>query len=67
MVSSEGIVGAWVGKFWRCNYTHRLSLNINIDKNERSKNLPMNGENMAHKRCVKTPPKRKTNFLPKTS
>jgi hypothetical protein len=58
---------SWVGEFWQRNYTHWLSLKGNIDEDEWSKNLPMNGENKAHMKHVKIPPKEKTNHPPKTS
>ncbi len=44
--------------------THQLSLKLNIDKNEWSKNLPMSGENGVHMRHVKILYEEKTNRLP---
>jgi hypothetical protein len=37
---------------------------LNIGENEWSKDLPMSGENKAHMRHVKTPPKEKTSHPP---
>jgi hypothetical protein len=43
---------------------HWLSLKLDIDKNEWSKNLPMSGENGAHMKHVKILSEEKTNHLP---
>jgi hypothetical protein len=37
---------------------------IDINENEWTKNLPMNGENGTHMKHVKTPPEKKTNRPP---
>jgi hypothetical protein len=58
---------SWVGELWLHNYTHWVSLKLNIDENEWLKNLPMSGKNGARKRHVKTPLERKTNCPSKTS
>jgi hypothetical protein len=31
-----------------CDYTHRLSLKLDIDEDEWLKNLPVSGENVVH-------------------
>jgi hypothetical protein len=48
---------SWAVKLRKHNCTHQLSLKLDINKNELSKNLPMDGENGAHIRHMKTLPK----------
>jgi hypothetical protein len=57
---------SWAREFWLCDYTHWVSLKLDISENEWSKNLPMNGENGVHKRHMKTLLEGKTSHLPKT-
>ncbi len=57
-------LASWVGKFQQCKCTHQFSLNLNINKNEWLKNLPMSGENKARMKHMKTLFENKTNCLP---
>jgi len=52
---------SWVGELWQHDYIQWFSLKLGINENGWLKNLPMSGENGAHKRHVKTPPKEKIN------
>jgi hypothetical protein len=57
-------LASWVRELWQHNCTHQLSLKLDINENEWSKNLPMSGENEAHKRHLKTHLQKKTSHSP---
>ncbi len=55
---------SWVKGFRERDYTHRLSLKLDIDENEWLKNLPMNGKDKVHMRHENNPFEKKTSCSP---
>jgi hypothetical protein len=55
---------SWVEELWLHDYTHQLSLQLDIGDNEWSNFFCMNGENEMHKRHGKTLIEKKISHLP---